>query len=311
METATAIRARPTSGTQYALRSGRYEATVASVGASLRSLSYDGRDLVVPFDADEVRPWYRGALLAPWPNRVVDGVYTFEGVTHQLPLTEPQRSNALHRLLLWTDFAVADLSPDRVNLRADVEPQAGYPWRVEVSTTYSLDSDGLMQTVTAHNVGSGRAPWGTGGHPYVTMGSGVVDEWVLEVPASEVLAVTEDRLAPAALTSVSDDPERFDFRVPRTIGTVRIDHAFTRLSRGEDGAARVRVSSPSGGGVEVSFDRSCPWVQIHTADADERRGLVVEPMTCAPDAYNSGAGLVVLEPGEQHVANWRITAVGQ
>ena len=68
------------SGTQHALRAGDYEAVISSVGASLRSLTFDGRDLTVPFDADEVRPSYRGATLAPWPNRIVDGLYTFAGV---------------------------------------------------------------------------------------------------------------------------------------------------------------------------------------------------------------------------------------
>src|SRR3546814_20725038 len=62
----------PLSGTQHALRAGDAEAVIAGVGASLRSYAYGGRDLVVPFDADEVRPGYRGVTLAPWPNRVVD-----------------------------------------------------------------------------------------------------------------------------------------------------------------------------------------------------------------------------------------------
>ena len=89
----------PLSGVQHAHRAAHgYEAVIASVGASLRSLTYEGRDLVVPFDADEVRPAYRGATLAPWPNRVVDGRYTFGGVEQQLPLTEPARGHALHGL---------------------------------------------------------------------------------------------------------------------------------------------------------------------------------------------------------------------
>ena len=30
-------------------------------------------------------------------------------------------------------------------------------------------------------------------------------------------------------------------------------------------------------------------------------------MTCAPNAFSSGDGLVLLEPGESHVAAWGIT----
>ena len=81
---------------------------MASVGASLRTLSYDGRDLVLPFGADELRPAYRGMTLAPWPNRIVDGRYAFRGAGLQLPLTEPARSHALHGLVGWLDFEVTD-----------------------------------------------------------------------------------------------------------------------------------------------------------------------------------------------------------
>ncbi|RYG63603.1 galactose mutarotase, partial [bacterium] len=83
----------------------------------------------------------------------------------------------------------------------------------------------------------------------------------------------------------------------------------TTLAREEDGTVRVRLRG-DGAGVEITFDATCPWVQVHTADADDRIGLAVEPMTCAPDAFNSGTGLVLLEPGEAHAAGWRIAAIG-
>jgi aldose 1-epimerase len=65
----------PLSGRQYTLLADAYTATIASVGASLRVLQHRDRDLVVPFEADQLRPVYRGAILAPWPNRVVEGRY--------------------------------------------------------------------------------------------------------------------------------------------------------------------------------------------------------------------------------------------
>ena len=150
----------PASGTQHALRAGDYEAVVASVGATLRSLTYRGRDLVVPFDADEVRPSYRGATLAPWPNRVVDGAYSFGGRDFQLALTEPARSHALHGLAAWLDFDAIDKGPDHVTLEAVVQAQTGYPWRVVVTTRFSLGTDGLTQSVTARNESAEPAPRG-------------------------------------------------------------------------------------------------------------------------------------------------------
>lgn len=85
----------PLSGTAYELQHGRYGASIAGVGATLRRLTHTGRDLVLPFDADEVRPAFRGATLAPWPNRVVDGRYVFDSRLQQLALTERERAVVL------------------------------------------------------------------------------------------------------------------------------------------------------------------------------------------------------------------------
>lgn len=299
----------PRSGRQLRIFGHGYEATIASVGASLRALTFDGRDLVVPFEADEVRPGYRGATLAPWPNRIVDGRYRFDGIEHQLPLTEPARGQALHGLLVWSEFADRLILDDRVVLAAVIEPQAGYPFRVEVEVDYRLDADGLHQSVTAHNVGADAAPWGTGPHPYLVAGPGRVDAWTLQLPASEVLTVTPDRLSPIGVEPVTQHPQ-WDFRAARPIADVFIDHAFTGLARTE-GIAEVRLTTDAGTGVAMSWGERCPWVQVHTADnpgVDDihRIGLAVEPMTCPPDAFTSGVDLVVLEPGGVHTASWRI-----
>jgi aldose 1-epimerase len=307
----------PLSGTHFGLTAGDYHATIASVGASLRTLEHRGRPLIVPFDADEVRPAYRGATLAPWPNRVVDGRYTFGGVEQQLPLTEPSRGHALHGLAAWLDFSAVDRAGDSATFAATIEAQAGYPHRVEVTVTFSLDEHGLHTTVTGTNTGPTAAPWGTGPHPYLVAGDGRVDDWTLSLPASQVLTVTEDRLIPTGLADVASEAGgSFDFRSPRRIGDTFIDHAFTGLQRGdgEEGTeATVRLTTADGSGVEMSWDAACPWVQVHTADqpdpAISRLGLAVEPMTCPPDAFNSGTDLIVLEPGASASASWTIRAV--
>jgi aldose 1-epimerase len=312
----------PASGTQYTLRSGAYEAVIASVGASLRVLRQDGRDLVVPFDADEVRPDYRGATLAPWPNRIVSGRYAFAGEEYLTALTEPEREQALHGLAAWLDYEAVDVQPHAVTLSATIQPQTGYPWRVRVETTYELGDGGLTQTVRATNGSAAAAPFGTGPHPYLIAGPAPLDEWTLALPAASVLEVTPDRLSPVALHPVeTHEPGRFDRRAPRPLGDVQIDHAFTDLTSDAAGRAHLTVTDPSGVGVEVEWGAECGWVQLYTGDKPEgpanpehRRGLAVEPMTSAPDAFNADrypfdTGLVVLEPGVAFAASWRIGAI--
>lgn len=311
----------PASGRQFELRAGRYTASIASVGASLRVLRFDERDLIVPFDADVVRPNYRGTTLAPWPNRVVDGRFGFAGVEHQLPLTEPTRGHALHGLAAWLGFEPTRADADAVTLCATVEPQAGYPWRVHVETTFALAPGGLTQHVTVTNLAPAPAPVGVGPHPYLRAGSDPLDDWLLELPADRVLDV-DARLAPVAVGSVERDAPRFDFRRMRRIGAVEIDHAYTGLARDAGGVATVRLTTADGDGVQIAWDTTCEWVQIHTADLPggpstpgHRCGLAVEPMTCAPDAFNAtrydhATGLAVIAVGEQLTASWTISALG-
>ena len=159
-------RVEPLSCKQFRLSAGDCRATIASVGASLRELTWRGRYPVVRFDAGAVRPHSPNAVVAPWPNRVVDGRYQFDGVEHQLALTEPQRGHALHGLAAWQDFAMVSQQPSAVALGATVTPQVGYPFRLGLVVTYSLTEQGLMISLEATNTGEGPAPFGAGIHPY-------------------------------------------------------------------------------------------------------------------------------------------------
>ncbi|MBB5640605.1 aldose 1-epimerase [Cryobacterium roopkundense] len=268
----------------------------------------------MPFDANQVRPFFRGAILAPWPNRVVGGRYTFGGVEQQLSITEPSRGHALHGLVSWLNFALVRQASDRLALEATVEAQPGYPHRVTLEVEFALDAGGLRTVVTAVNTGGNDAPFGVAPHPYLVAGEGRVNDWTLEIPARRILTVTPDRLIPLHLRDVgAGGLAAFDFRAPRTIGDTFIDHAFTGLDRDEEGKSTVRLTTNAGSGVELSWGGECPWVQVHTADqlepSTDRIGLAVEPMTCPPDAFNSGVNVNVLEPADSARASWTIRAI--
>ena len=305
----------PLSGVQVELRSGRYRASIAGVGATVRVLQYDGVDLIVPFAAGEVRPAMRGALLAPWPNRIADGEYAFEGDVHRLVQNEPETRTAAHGLVAWTDFAVVDSAGDRAVLSAVVAPQPGYPWRVRIDVEFRLGPDGLAQEVTATNESGTAAPVGLGGHPYLTAGTAgarSIDALTFELDAARLLLVTEDRMLPDRLVALGDDAGDRDFRRPRRIGDAVVNNAFTGLAL-RDGRARARLTDDDGRGAEVEWDARCPWVQVYTADhgvgADHRAGLAVEPTTCPPDAFRSGQDLLVVPPGGSAGAGWVIRSV--
>jgi len=308
------------SGEQHVLEHGPLRAVVTEVGASLRSLTDDGRDLVVPFDADEVRPAFRGAVLAPWPNRVVDGRWSLpdvgsaSGVEQQLAITEPARGHALHGLLAWARFArtggETTAAAATLQLTARVVPQLGYPFAVDVVVDLRLDDEGLATTVTGTGLGDDPAPWGCAAHPYLSAGTGRVDDWTVSAEASSYLEALGPRMLPGEVRPVDGTPR--DLRGGRPLAGVELDDALTDVRPDPaDGLAHVSVVAADGRGAEVVWDPAVlPWVQVHTADRPEpeldRAGLAVEPMTCPPDALNSGTGVVRLARGRSASASWSI-----
>jgi aldose 1-epimerase len=300
-----------TTGAQYGITSSNYTAVITEEGATVRQLRFRARDLIVGFTAEEEVPDYRGALVAPWPNRIAGGRYTYEGRQLQLPVNEPKRDAALHGLVCEQPWTLVSSEPSGIRLRHAIRPSAGYPFSVLLEVTYRLDDAGFHTEVSATNTGDHTAPYGICPHPYLMAGKSALDSWRLELAADTFLEVTPDRLQPLGRRPVNDGP--FDFRRSRELGDVQIDHAFTDIERDPQGNATVRLTDAGGTGVGIRWDRSCDWVQIHTADHPDserhRLGLAVEPMSCPPDAFNSGEDVVHLPAGATHIASWSIFAI--
>src|SRR5262249_34364533 len=84
------------SGEQVEIAVGDQQAVVVEVGGGLRSYSAGGRELLDGYRADEMSSSGRGQVLIPWPNRLQDGRYEFDGQSHPPPLNEPEHRNAIH-----------------------------------------------------------------------------------------------------------------------------------------------------------------------------------------------------------------------
>ncbi len=281
------------------LVAGDYEARVASVGASLVSLTRRGRDLVLPFDPAVLADGYQGRTLVPWPNRVVGGRYAVGGRVLDLPVNERATGAALHGYGAFEPWAVVDADATSATLELDLPATYGYPFDLVCRVRLELGEDGLTVAVSGTNEGEEAAPFGTGTHPYLTCGR-PVDECSLVVPAGRVL-LTDERSAPTELVHVEGD---LDLRGPAVLGARSVDHAFTGLPEGE---WAVELSHPQTGGVRLTSD--APWVQVYTAEKLGRRGAAVEPMTCPPDAFNRDPDGVLLEPGGTRTLTLRISAV--
>ena len=299
------------SGEQWTIRHGDHEVVVVEVGGGVRTYVYRGHDVLTGFPRDASCSAGRGQLLMPWPNRIRDGRYSFAGQNHQLALSEPDRGNAIHGLVRWAIWSVLEQTQDSITVVCRLRPQQGWGWSLDLSVTYALTDEGLIVTPRARNVGTAAAPFGFGAHPYLSVGEVRVDEVQLGIPAHSVLEV-DARLLPTGLAAV-DGTDR-DFREPRLLGGTALDTAFTNVAADADGRWRVTLAhADTGRAATLWADATAyPWLQVFTGDslplvARRTSGIAVEPMTCPPDAFNSGDDLLVLEPEQEFAASWGIT----
>lgn len=290
-------------GAQYTITSGDHTATIVEVGAGLRRYTVGDVDITGTYRDDELPPKGCGATLVPWPNRIRDGRYSFEGVEHQLALTEPEAGNAIHGLGRWERWTQVHQTPSEVSLLLDVVPQKGYPFPLRVQITYTIDEQrGLTVSLAARNTGTTRAPFGAGSHPYLSTRGHRIDDVTLQLPARETL-VADERGVPIGSRQLEG---KEDLRGGRKLGGQRFDDGFTGLETSDGrGVAELGTSS---GGAQLWFDETFRFLQVFTLDSlgGGPPAVAIEPMTCAPDAFNSGAGLIVLEPDGVWAGSWGI-----
>ena len=298
------------SGTQWAIEAYGHRAVVVEIGGGLREYRAGEREIFDGFAADELAPGSAGQLLAPWPNRIRDGHYTFEGTTYQLPLTEPTRHNAIHGLVNWGRWRLTDRADDAVTLEFDLPPQVGYPWSLTLRTRWSVSADGLRCDQEVMNTSGQSAPWGYSAHPYLRLPGVPVEDIVLTVPA-RIRVLADMRMLPIGAVKVAGS--EYDFSEPRRIGDAQLDTTFGDVETGPDGGSAVTLAAPDGSqSLTVWADGKFKWWQVFTGDGlpgdRHRRSVAVEPMTCPPDAFRSGRDLIVLAPGETWSASWGVRA---
>jgi aldose 1-epimerase len=254
------------SGEQHAIAYEEQRVVVVEVGGGLRTYAVGDREVIDGYAAGELCRSGRGQVLAPWPNRIAGGTYEWEGVHHQLALTEPKADNAIHGLVRWASWSAVEREPSRVVMEHVLRPQPGYPFTLRLRVDYRLDAGGLSVRTTAENLGERACPFGVGHHPYVKAPTGRVDDLSLD---GELIG-----------TKIFDDPRRMDapWRIQVDDVCVWADDAWRH--------------------VQLFTGDPLPDVA--------RRSLAVEPMTCPPNAFRTGEDLIRLEPGETFTGTWGI-----
>lgn len=282
-------------------------AVISTEGAALIGLSVDRFNLIEPNTREGL---YAGKILAPWPNRIKDGKYSFNKNDYQLPINEVSKNNSLHGLVANSLWEITFQNQSKVILEYLLDQSAIYPGKLQLQVTYEIIESGIAIAVLSKNMGDICAPYGVSIHTYLVAGESVKNnELFLQIPADQFLEVDAERLLPIKLQPV--DGSNFDFINSKKISDLFIDHAFKYSS---NYPRSISLLNAEGQGAEMIFDDQSKWIQIHTADrdlqADSRMAVAIEPMTCPPDAFNSGIDLIVLEPGKKHEYKLKIKRKG-
>ena len=299
--------ASPT-GQQWRIGHGDHDVVVCEVGATLRSYNLGPTQVIDGFGPNEWSHSGRGQVLAPWPNRLADGRYEFNGVQAQAALDEPELRNAIHGLVRWLPWTLQTRHQNQLSLRLQLHPSPGYPFSLLLEMAYHVGREGLSVTTTAHSTDGGPIPFGLGFHPYLRAGLEEIDGAILQLPAHHTVDLDGRGVPTGGLTAV--EGTEHDFTTPRAVGATVLDTAFTTLDRDTDGRAWASLDDPAGtAGVALWADPGFGYFMVYTGDtlgelSRRRQAVAIEPMTCPPNALRTGKDLLVLQPGHEWSGRW-------
>ncbi|RLK59655.1 aldose 1-epimerase family protein [Actinokineospora cianjurensis] len=286
------------------ISSGGARAAITTAGATLRLFEVDGVAYLETFPAGEAPPMGSGAVLVPWPNRVAGARWTHGGKTLDLDVTEPARGNASHGLVRRETWTVVESTADSATLAVTIDGRPGWPFPFRATMTYAVDGTGLTVTHGVANLGTEPMPFGVGAHPYPRPGRAEVDDCVLALAASTHLPLDPERMVPSG-------PATPIARFSQLVREVTLDDAFGGCQPSADGLVHHTLRGP-GGGVDLWADPVFGWVQVYTPDSfpgHDGGAVAIEPMTCPPDALNSGTDLLTVLPGASWAASWGLRPV--
>ncbi|MFK0123494.1 aldose epimerase family protein [Streptomyces nigra] len=285
---------------------------VLSYGGIVQSLEVpdrDGRtaDVVLGFadlDGYVTHPGpYLGALIGRYANRIAGGRFPLDGVTYALdPNTPP---NSLHGGARGFDKRVWDVAPVEHGLRLTrVSPhgEEGFPGRLEVTATYTLEDGGALRFVY-EAVTDAPTVVNLTNHSYFNLagaGSGDAGGHELRLDASRFTPIDADLIPTGVLEDVTGT--RFDFRQARKVGS-GYDHNFA-LDKGVTKDARevAELYDPSSGRV-LTVSTTEPGLQLYTADQIEEPfspgdGVALETQHFPDSPNRPDFPSTVLRPGE-------------
>jgi aldose 1-epimerase len=236
---------------------------------------------------------YKSAKLSPFVCRISEGKYKFDEISYEFE-DKFIDGSAIHGILFDKPFVVLDkkIRTDEASILLDYHYQKedpAYPFEYSINVKYTLKRGGrLFLETTVKNLSRERIPMADGWHPYFSL-EGDVNDCLLSFHSRQMLAFDEKLIPIGHMT------EYASFYSPKKIGDSFFDNCFVLENSSELPAA---VLENPVNGLRLSFfpDSHYPYLQIYTPP--DRKSIAIENLSSAPDAFNNGIGLLILEPGD-------------
>jgi aldose 1-epimerase len=183
-----------------------------------------------------------------------------------------------------------------------------FPFPHRIGLSFTLTARGIRVEYAIENHGVEELPFGFGLHPYFMKLDGDEGTFV-SLPAVAAMEATPDLLPTGRLLEVAGTA--LDLRRPVTVGTLDLDHVFTRIE--PDRHARVEYRKI---GLAVDLEAAADFSHLVLYTPRGERFFCLENQTCSTDAHNLSArgfaevsGLKTVAPGAVHHGSVRY-AVG-
>ena len=293
--------------------SGEFAAVNIDFGAAIQQIGLRKNDKVIEvldtYSSPEAiindfSQTYKGAKLFPFPNMVKNGQYIFEGINYQLPLNWVEDGHSIHGFVADKTFKVIEKIATDDGAFVIVNYEHGicesYPFSFLLTIKYSLTSNGFSATTTVSNTGQKSMPYGDGWHPYFLFDEMDADNVFLKLPPSAVVEIDEHFIPTGKMI------ENRNYINFNQLGNLHLDTCFHLDCPGAIAVTQLwHKQKDIGINIWQQTGREkYNYVLIYTPPG--RKSIAVEPMTCAPDAFNNHQGLILLKPSEVFEASFGV-----
>jgi aldose 1-epimerase len=248
-------------------------------------------------------------LLFPFPNRIRDGRFTWDGKDYVLPPGrtgyDPPGVNAIHGFALDRSWRVIEQGGDyaigEFQLSRDAKDRRDlWPADCRIQVRYAVRGTTLSADITITNPDTVPLPWGFGTHPYFRVPlakKSASGRCLVEVAASELWELNACLPTGQRLPV----PEEKDLREGAYFDVLKLDDVYTDVLASADGIASIIIDEQAG--LQVT-QLAGPGFRDYVAfTPPHREAVCLEPYTCVTDAVN-------LEAQQGIEAGWQTLAPG-